>query len=143
MEGDPVTPEEPSENDSPTPIGDVLDKLCPYFMAMGMSYHEFWHGDYTQWKFWEEKHQRRLKEENEMLWLQGAYFFNAISTALANAFRERGKPPSSYLEEPIRITPMTEEEREAEQQKQIEAFRAQLESLRGRFEAKHKRERGE
>ena len=131
MEGDPVTPEEPSENDSPTPIGDVLDKLCPYFMAMGMSYHEFWHGDYTQWKFWEEENQRRRKEENEMLWL------------LANAFRERGEPPSSYLEEPIRITPMTEEEKEEEQRKQIATFRSQLESLRGRFEAKHKRERGE
>ena len=143
MEGDPVTPEEPSENDSPTPIGDVLDKLCPYFMAMGMSYHEFWHGDYTQWKFWEEENQRRRKEENEMLWLQGAYFFNAISTALANAFRERGEPPSSYLEEPIRITPMTEDDKEEEQRKQIATFRSQLESLRGRFEANHKRERGE
>jgi hypothetical protein len=38
---------------------------------------------------------------------------------------------------------MTEEEKDAEQRKQVEAFRAQLESLRGRFEAKHKRERGE
>ena len=121
----------------------MLDKLCPYFMAMGMSYREFWHGDYTQWKFWEEEHQRRLKEENEMLWLQGAYFYNAISASLANAFREKGKPLVSYLEEPIRITPMTEEEKEEEQWKQIATFRSQLESLRGRFEAKHKRERGE
>ena len=121
----------------------MLDQLCPYFMAMGMSYREFWHGDYTQWKFWEEEHRQRKKAENEMLWLQGAYFYNALTAALTNAFRERGDPPASYLEEPLRITPMTEEEREAEQRKQVESFRAQLESLRGHFEAKHKRERGE
>jgi hypothetical protein len=112
-------------------------------MAMGMSYHEFWHGDYTQWKFIEEEYQIRKKEENEMIWLQGAYFYNAISAALANAFRGKGTPPAKYLEEPVRITPMTEDEKEAEKRKQVEAFRASLEDLRRRFEAKHKRERGE
>ena len=112
-------------------------------MSMGMSYHEFWHGDYTQWKFVEEEHQIRKKEENEMLWLQGAYFYNAMSAVMNNSFREKGKPPVSYMEEPVRITPMTEEEQEAEKRKQVEAFRASLEDLRRHFEVKDKRERGE
>lgn len=111
-------------------------------MAMGMSYQEFWHGDYTQWKFCEEQYQIRKKWENEMLWLQGAYFFDAVTAALANSFRDKGKPPVSYREEPIRITPMTEEDQKAEQQKQIDEFRAALNTLGQRFEAKHKRERG-
>ena len=111
-------------------------------MAMGMSYHEFWHGDYTQWKFWEERQQLIKKQENEKLWMQGAYFYNALNAALANSFREKGQPPAKYLEEPIRITPMTEEEQEAEKKKQVEQFRNALESLGRRFDAKHKRERG-
>lgn len=143
MEGDSVTPEEPSDNNSPTPIGDVLDQLCPYFMAMGMSYHEFWHGDYTQWKFLEEENLLRKERENEKLWLQGAYFYVAFSTVLSNAFLEKGQTPHSYPEEPWKITPMTEKDKEAEKKKQINAFRTQLESLRWHFEAKHKRERGE
>lgn len=112
-------------------------------MAMGMSYHEFWHGDYTQWKYWEEMHQRRLNEKNELLWLQGAYYYDAVSVALANIFSSKGKAQAKYMEEPIRITPMTEEEQEAEKKKQVEQFRSALELLGRRFEAKHKRERGD
>ena len=109
-------------------------------MAMGMSYHEFWHGDYTQWKFMEEAHKLVKKQENEKLWLQGAYVYNAITVALNNLHREKGQPIQHYMEEPIRITPMTEEEKEAEKRKQVEQFRSALESLGRHFEAKHKRE---
>lgn len=112
-------------------------------MAMGMSYHDFWHGDCTQWKFWKEQHQIRKKWENEMLWLQGFYVFDALTAAMTNAFQKKGKPAAKYREEPIRITPMTEEDEEAEKQKQIDEFRASLNALGRRFEAKHKRERGE
>jgi hypothetical protein len=114
-------------------------------MAMGMSYAEFWHGDYTQWKFWEEEHLLRKERENEKLWLQGAYFYVAFSTALSNAFLEKGQTPHSYPEEPWRITPMTEEEKlkkeEADKKKMVEEFRAALNAMGSRFTAKHERER--
>jgi len=123
----------------------MLDRLCPYFMAMGMSYHEFWHGDYTQWKYLEEANRLKKERDNEMLWLQGAYVHEAFATVMANAFAEKGSQPVHYLEEPWRITPMTEEEKrakeEADKQKMIKEFRAALNAVGDRFKAKHARER--
>ena len=123
----------------------MLDRLCPYFMAMGMSYHEFWHGDYTQWKYLEEAHRLKKEETNELLWLEGAYVHEAFATVLANAFAEKGTPPATYPEEPWRITPMTEEEKlkkeEADREKTVREFRAALDAMGERFKAKHERER--
>lgn len=59
--------------------------------------------------------------------LQGYYNFIAVSTALSN-FHLDGKKHklNKYLEEPIRVTPLTEQEKaekaEAERRKAIEYF---------------------
>ena len=45
-------------------------------------------------------------------WLQGMYIFNAISVAIGNASRKKGAKALKYIEEPIRITPMNEREKE-------------------------------
>lgn len=39
--------------------------------------------------------------EDENLWLSGVYTFEAVSTALANAFRKKGHKAQEYREEPI------------------------------------------
>ena len=107
-------------------------------MAMGMSYDEFWHGDFTRWKYYEETYLLKRKQQNEMLWLQGAYVYDAFNAVLANAFAKKGAAPVKYREEPIRITPMTEEEKEAEKQKTIEKFRASLNMAIERFNKKQR-----
>ena len=122
---------------SDTPVGDKLDKLCPYFMLMGMSYDEFWHGNICKWKYIVESYQLRRKYDNEMLWLQGLYNYSAFSTVLANVSSKRGSAPIRYLEEPIRITPMTEEEREAEKQKRIKLFRDAINQLDQQMRTKY------
>ena len=114
-------------------------------MAMGMSYQEFWHGDYTQWKYLEEAHRMKKEEENEILWLQGAYVHEAFATVMTNLYREKGQAPVTYLTEPWRITPLTEEEKrekeEAEKEKIRADFRAALDELDAHFKAKHAQEK--
>lgn len=58
----------------------------------------------------------RLESRNYELWLQGVYFFDAVSIALSNAFREKGKKPTEYPDKPRRITRETPEEQEAKAQ---------------------------
>ena len=53
------------------------------------------------------------------MWLQGVYFFNAVSTALGNAFRKKGAKPVNYMEQPIRILPLSEEEKEAKAEQEL------------------------
>lgn len=121
-------------------FSDVLDKLCAYYMALGVSANEFWDGDYTLLKYYAEKHRIAVEQQNEQLWLQGMYFYEALTVALAQAFSKHSN--AKYPEKPHRLTPLSEEEQEIENQKKVEEFRAQLMAACGRFEAKHKREQG-
>ena len=143
MEGDVTAP--PLSNvdideQSEQSFSDTLDKLCAYYMAMGVPCSEFWDGDYTLLKFYVHKHKIAVEQKNEELWLQGAYFYEAIATALANAFSKHSN--AKYPEKPHRLTELSEEEKKIEQEKMVENFRAQLIAARDRFDAKHKREQG-
>lgn len=60
------------------------------------------------------------------MWLQGLYIYNAVGTVMANAFAKKGATPAKYIEEPIRLTPYTEQEKaeiaEKERRKTVEYF---------------------
>ncbi len=84
----------------------------------GMTYNEFWHGDPWLAASYRRAYVERRKAENTRDWLQGAYFYNAISTAMANAFRKKGAQPVNYLEEPFQIFPLTAEEKAEKQAKE-------------------------
>lgn len=124
---------------SATPVGDWLDRACSQWMAIGVPYDVFWNGDYTQLKYYEEAHEYVLKQRNYEMWLQGMYFYDAISTALARAFDKRSH--AEYAKEPYRITPMTEMEQEIEKQKKVNEFRNQLNALCRKMERKHSAEK--
>lgn len=60
--------------------------------------------------------------ENQQAWLQGLYFFNAISVSLYNNFgRKEGQPAENYMESPIDFEHIkTTEEIRREQQLEME-----------------------
>lgn len=60
--------------------------------------------------------------ENQQAWLQGLYFFNAISVSLYNSFgRKEGQPAQNYMASPIDFEHIkTKEEIEREQQLEME-----------------------
>lgn len=128
------------EHDVEQSFSDTLDKLCTYYMALGVSADEFWNGDYTMLKFYVEKHKIAVEQKNEELWLQGVYVYEALCVALSNAFSKNSH--AKYPDKPHRLTDLSEEEKELENQKKVEEFRAQLMAIGRRFEAKHKREQG-
>lgn len=64
------------------------------------------------------------------LYIAGRYVFDAISIALANGFRQKGKQPEHWVEEPYRLIPLTKEEEEEkaaiEREKAIAFFNAMI-----------------
>lgn len=104
-----------------------LDELCPYYMALGVSCEDFWHGDYTQFKFYVQAHDLIRQKQSEYMWLMGAYNFRAFATALSN-FHLDGKRHrfNQYSTDIIRVIPYTEAEKEMiaerERQKTIKYF---------------------
>lgn len=85
-------------------------------MALGMSYSEYWFGLPSLTKHYYNAHQFKIKQRNEELWLQGAYFYDALSAGLA-AFGHalgggKGAKPKGYMQKPFDIGEKSKEEKE-------------------------------
>lgn len=97
--------------------GEWLDECCAYYMTIGVPVKEFWFGDYTMLKYYVKAHELRAEQSNQEMWWQGYYDFIAYSTALSNLnFSGKKHKPNEYIKEPIRITPLSEEEKQAKAQ---------------------------
>lgn len=119
-------------------VSGYLDAMCSYYMLIGVSYDEFWHGDYTRLKFYIEAHNLRRQKQSEEMWLQGLYFFNALSTALSNLNLDgKRRKPNKYIEEPLRLIPMTESEKRIKAEKDKQAVIDYFTNLERKFKSKN------
>lgn len=86
----------------PLPFTDLFERVCPYYMAMGMSYDEFWNGDITAVKAYREAYKIRLDNDNTKMWMQGMYVYSAISS-MVPVLRpfSKSRKPMDYLQEPF------------------------------------------
>ena len=102
--------------------------MLPQCLAIGFTEVQFWRSNPKKLHPFLLAENIKREEKNYMAWLSGMYVYSAVSTALANAFRGKGKKALDYLEKPIRITPYTEEEKaemtEKERSKAIAFFTA-------------------
>lgn len=114
-------------------------------MALGMSYDEYWNCKPTRYKAYRKAHELKNEQRNQEMWLQGFYVYKAIETALHNqpAFATKPPKPVSYLQEPIPLKPLSEEEKakrtEAEEEKKLADFQKYLTDLQKNWEKKNGR----
>ena len=97
-------------------------------MSIGMSYDDFWNGDVEMVK----ANELRDKRNNENLWLQGRYFYDALCAAspLYRFTMKKGMiKPEPYTKEPYPITEAELREREERER------RAKEERLKAEFTA--------
>ena len=99
-------------------------------MAMGVSESQFWGMNPRRLAPYVRANGLRLERQNTVAWLTGAYVRDAIASCLCKGAR--------YPEQPTRVTPMSEREKEeaaeAERRKALAFFR-QLEASFKRKEA--------
>ena len=113
-------------------FGTYLDQLCPYAMAWGMSWREFWFESLDRLHDYWQANQFSIERRNQELWLQGIYIHAAIASCLDSKGRAK------YPKEPYRITEMTDAEREVENQRKIERLREILNSHKQSWDMTHK-----
>lgn len=82
-------------------------------MAMGMPYQEFWFGDVCAVKAYKKAYEIKQELENQRLWLQGMYVYDAISRLypLFNPLTKT-RTVESYVKEPYPLTKRTKEKSE-------------------------------
>lgn len=100
---------------------------------MGMTYEEYWEKDPWMCRDYRKAHDIKQDEFNTNAWLQGLYHFVAVQTALANAFKEKGKPTVKYLEKPIDL----HEKEKTVQEIRQEAYE-KLKRLKEVWDGRHK-----
>ena len=70
-------------------------------MAMGMPYHEYWHGDVWAAKAYREAYEIRREQENFQAWLNGLYVYDAMAAVMAwSKYGSKLKRPLDYAREP-------------------------------------------
>jgi hypothetical protein len=99
-------------------------------MSIGMTYDEFWDGDVSLCEVYREAQELRDRKENQALWLQGRYIYEALCDA-SPLFRFSMKKgvikPEPYLNEPYPITMAEVREREErEERKKQERMKAEF-----------------
>ena len=100
-----------------------------------MSPEEYWNGSAELTKAYEKAYKLKTEERNYELWLQGLYFYYALSTTLHNILSDDS--PLDYLSEPLPIF-KTEEEYEKER---LEKEAAELEATLNAFAERVNNER--
>ncbi len=120
---------------APLSYGEVFRKLCPQYLHYGMTWEQYWHGDPWMVVYYSQAHDLAIQQRNEELWLQGLYNHDAFAVVLANAFAEKGRAPKKYLEQPLDIFPKTEEQRAADEERELRKMVRQLNMWEKRFNA--------
>lgn len=127
MEGDLVTGSPSREgsrvNRGSAPLlsySEVFVRQFPFYLALGMTYDQFWNEDCTLVKAYREAYEMRRQERNHDLWLQGLYFYNALCSA-SPLFRFSTRPQKAhpYAEAPFALTKKESENREKMKEKQL------------------------
>ena len=95
----------------------VFEETFPYYLAIGMSYEQFWNEDPWLAKAYRKADEIRRRRINEELWLSGMYTADALASTVGNMF---SKKKYRYPSEPRPITMMEIEERK-ERERRVKA----------------------
>jgi hypothetical protein len=99
----------------------------PFYLSIGMTYDQYWNDDCLLVKYYREAFDIRKKRENESLWLQGAYIYDALCAVspVLHAFAKAGTKPLPYPDTPYPLTKKESEEIE-ETKRKVDRQRAKI-----------------
>ena len=107
---------------------ELFESVCPYYLAIGMTYSQFWDDDPNLVKVYRKADALARSRANEQLWLAGVYMSEALLSTVGNMFSKRSK--HQYPSEPFPITVEDQQERKEREEK------AKMERIKAAFTAK-------
>lgn len=96
-------------------------ELFPYYLSLGMTEEQYWDRDCQLVVAYRKAEEIRVNRRNQEMWLQGAYFYDALTrvSPLLHAFAKKGTKPVPYLSEAYALTEKQVEFKEEEKAKKI------------------------
>lgn len=132
MEGRQVADTFPSQDertDTGANYSQLFDEMCGYYLSIGMPLKEYWDGRPELVRYYRQAYKLRQEEQNQALWLQGLYVYDAILRAspVLHAFAKEGTKATPYVDKPY---PMSREEIvHRKQEAERKAYEASLERM--------------
>lgn len=80
-------------------------RFFPYYLAIGMTYEQFWEMDCDLVKYYRKAARIRQDLKNQDAWLQGMYVYQAVGNLapILRAFAKKGAKPQPYPEQPFEL----------------------------------------
>lgn len=91
---------------APSSLTEQFYEHLPFYLSIGMSYEQYWDGDCLLARYYRKAHQMKQQRRNQELWLQGAYFYEALTDVapVLHAFAKKGTKATPYVSEPFALT---------------------------------------
>lgn len=124
-----------------------FNEVFPYYLAIGMSYDEFWNMDCTLVKHYQKAFEIKRDIQNQNMWLQGMYIYEALCcvSPVLQAFAKKGTAPMPNRSEPYQFensAKNTDIGEKSKEQKEFERLKVSMEMFMVNHNAKFK-EKGE
>lgn len=102
---------------------EIFDEWFPFYLSIGMSSAEYWHGDPNLPQYYRKAYKLRQEQENYLAWLNGLYVYDATISAMTHLSPNKNSH-KNYTEKPY---PFTKEEREQAYEQKVEEEQAKAE----------------
>lgn len=101
-------------------LTEVFEKMCPYYMAIGMTYDQYWRDDVTMPIMFRKAYKIKQEEIKWQIWEEGVYTYEALCkvSPVLHAFAKNGTKPLPFSSEPYGIKKIREEREEKEKIKE-------------------------
>ncbi len=94
-----------------------------------MTYEQYWEKSPYLAVAYRKAYKLRKEAENEQAWLQGLYTHVAFAIALSNAFSKSGARKQNYIDKPLDIFPLTEEQKKLREQQENAKMQQAMEEM--------------
>ena len=122
----------------------IFDEQCPYYLAIGMTYDEFWLENPFKVILYRKAYEIKSEIRKYEIWEQGAYFYESLAktSVLFRDLAKKGSKPEPYPERPYGIKTCEKTEAELEEEQENERLKAKIhfdmlfKNISKRFESK-------
>ena len=123
-------------------MSEAFRKVFPRYLAIGMSYEEYWEKESWLVKSYREAQKEKRTEKDYYAWLNGIYVLKALQTGVPVILNGIAKQVVTLPEFPDRPIDFSENRKKEQEKKQMELQRAKMqemaEAFNRTFRKKHK-----
>ena len=135
-----------TKSESPTPYGDIFDEYLPEYLAIGMSYDEYWDGEYGSKRAARKAYEIRIRNEQMLAdrqnWYMGQYLQFALRCTpllVAGLNVKPGAQLPEYPEKPFLEAAEEQKKEEIRKQKEEDQIKLAMAMMHAAFNKFNKR----